>query len=149
MDPIVLTESGETLEPYSGFDELSTTDGTALVSSCWGTRTYSKDVVGIHDVCNGIIRLRKISVTHNALCCNQCGLRIAILIQVDTYRKLRRWCEFSIQYPGLSESAKKEMFLATLVESDPAEEEEFSMTPPEENPPLDGELGNDKIDDNK
>lgn len=93
MDSIVLTEFGETLNPYSGTDKHGTTDETVLVSSCWGERTYDKDVVGVHYICYGTIQLKRVSKAHNALCCNHCGLRIVIPVEVDDYGKLRAWFE--------------------------------------------------------
>lgn len=91
MEPIVLTEFGEMLNPFSGFDKHGTTDRTALFPSCAGDVPYSKDVVGIHYICNGTIFLRRVSATHNALCCSYCGLRIIIPKEVDDYGKLRQW----------------------------------------------------------
>lgn len=91
MESIVLTKFGETLKPYSGLDKVGTTEETVLISSRWGVRTYDKDVVGIHSDCDGKIQLRKVSETHNALCCDQCNLRIVIPKEVDTYKKLRAW----------------------------------------------------------
>jgi hypothetical protein len=96
MKPIILTEFGETLNPYSGLDKVGTTEETVLISSRWGIRIYDKDVVGIHSACDGKIQLRKVSETHSALCCDQCNLRIVIPKEVDTYKKLRQWSTAAI-----------------------------------------------------
>jgi hypothetical protein len=91
MEHIILTEFGEALNPYSGSDKHGTTERTALFSSCVGEVLCGKDMVGTHDICNGTIQLRKVSTTHNALCCSYCNLRILIPKEIDDYKKLRHW----------------------------------------------------------
>lgn len=78
MEPIALTQFGETLLEYPG---SKTTDESKL-SGC----------IGIHEVCNCWVDLRVISKTHNILKCRSCGLRIPLLKSIDTYGKLRQWC---------------------------------------------------------
>lgn len=53
--------------------------------------------VGYHDYCGGYFRIKPISETHNCLICLYgCGLRIVIPKGIDTYGKLRKWCEETI-----------------------------------------------------
>jgi len=92
MESIVLTIFGEKLNPYSGHDKHGTTDKTVLFPSCVGEMSFGKDVLGIHDICNGTIQLRRVSAAHNAICCSYCNLRILVPKEIDDYGKLRKWC---------------------------------------------------------
>jgi hypothetical protein len=80
MEPIVLTEFGETMKGTQVWDK---TDDSPI-------EAYH---TAIHDVCNGWFSLKGISKTHNALCCDKCGLRIPIPIKIKIYGDLRTWAE--------------------------------------------------------
>ena len=85
MDQIVLNEFGETLvvqKPY-------THDG--IVGA------YAEMTIGYHEYCKGYIGNKTISVTHSALHCKVCNLRIVIPVNIDTYEKLRQWCAGQIE----------------------------------------------------
>ena len=85
IEPIVLTESGNTLVTRSKSTDSARdiTDETPL-PFC----TY----VGIHDVCNGFLELNPCNQHYKVLCCSDCHLRIEFPNNVDTYGKLRAWC---------------------------------------------------------
>jgi len=82
MDPIVLTKFGETLYCFGVNDKT----GLSLSSS-----KACGAAVGIHYICDGTIRLIKVSGTHNVLHCDYCSLRVLIPVEVDNYGKLRVW----------------------------------------------------------
>jgi len=47
------------------------------------------DIAGIHDICNGSIDLKQTSMTHSALFCRACGLRVVFPNTIKTYGDLR------------------------------------------------------------
>lgn len=91
MEPIVLNKTGDRLLPYSGTDLAGTTWQTILFASSRDDR-HGKDLIGTHECCNGTMRLKKSSKTHNALLCENCGLRIVLPCKIETYANLRQWC---------------------------------------------------------
>ena len=74
MDPITLNKEGEELMTR---DDIP--DDSHLTS-------FS---VGRHSVCDGTMRVLKVSTTHKALVCPECYLRISFPQDIDTFRKLR------------------------------------------------------------
>ena len=79
IEPIVLTEHGETLVPYN---RQGYTDQSKL-----------SDCIGRHDKCKGHIEIMPVSETHKALVCSWCHLRIVVPNSVDTYKKLRQFAK--------------------------------------------------------
>ena len=87
--PIALTNFGETLLEYP-FVESPYTEGytdESELSTC----------VGIHGICNGWVDIKEISITHNALVCRYCNLRIVIPKTINTYGKLREFCKNNME----------------------------------------------------
>jgi hypothetical protein len=85
MKPIVLTRYGETM-----------TEPNCVMAGCHAKesdRIFVKSVVGVHKKCDSLLFLFPNSETHNVIFCQLCGLRIPLPIEVDTYGKLRQWCE--------------------------------------------------------
>ena len=76
IEPIVLTEHGETLRGYP--------------DSRGGDEGELYTCIGVHDVCNCWMDIRRASWTHNALLCRGCGLRVVIPMDVKTYGDLRQ-----------------------------------------------------------
>jgi hypothetical protein len=76
MEKIVLTEFGECLLEYPS------------------TRTSDQDrlriCIGRHEGC-GPADFKPISATHKAIHCRDCGLRVVIPKEIDTYGKLRQY----------------------------------------------------------
>lgn len=107
MESIVLTEYGEMLLRYHGcqMDDAANLFGfvdMSVVENC----------IGIHKFCRGYVDIIPISGTHNVIHCRKCGrIMPPIPNQVDTFGKLRRWCELSVGHPGLPESAKRHLFI--------------------------------------
>lgn len=93
MEPIVLTELGETLV----FQGLWFDENTVLRSHTLTTRGYDRHNIGIHEICGGFCDLRPISKTHKAIICRVCGKIVKIPKKVDTYGKLRQWCAQEIK----------------------------------------------------
>jgi hypothetical protein len=77
LGPIVLTEFGEALVPYSK-DEA------------YEDQTIST-VAGIHDICRGWLDSKQVSETHDVLRCRQCGLRVYIPVGLKTLGDLRKY----------------------------------------------------------
>jgi len=50
-----------------------------------------------HAVCNGFIDLCDVSNTHYALLCRKCGLRIVLPNDIDTWRKLEKFCKQALK----------------------------------------------------
>lgn len=73
-EPIVLTRFGETLLPHD-----HTTDSSKLSTN-----------IGVHEVCQGMMHIRQISTTHQAINCRACQLRVVIPHHVTTYGALRQ-----------------------------------------------------------
>jgi hypothetical protein len=91
LEPITLTEFGETLARYPG----SSRDG--------GDHEHMRDCVGIHTCCDGFCDLRAVSQTHNIILCRACKLRVVIPATVMTYGQLRAHFEkFQPKPPELS-----------------------------------------------
>ena len=88
MEPIVLTENGQTLNPCVRSED----DIFEPSFYGWEHKNMNQDLLGAHAICMGAIQLRLISETHNALCCNHCNLRIEIPTDINTLGKLRQWC---------------------------------------------------------
>ncbi len=85
FEPIVLDEIGRTLVPGYVDDEV-------LQPVYVGCMPKNRGVVGRHQICGGWILLKKVSETHNQLCCGMCHLGIVVPKEVDTCAKLRKWC---------------------------------------------------------
>ena len=77
MQPIQLTKFGETLINYPG----SESNDQSELYCC----------IGIHEEC-GWMDIHKISKTHVALTCRNCGLRVVIPKDIKTYGQLREYC---------------------------------------------------------
>jgi len=73
MEPIILTEYGETLESYPG---LKNGDEGNLSTS-------------IHSVCGGWVDVEPVSETHRVILCRRCRLRVVIPNEVTTFGELR------------------------------------------------------------
>lgn len=82
LAPIVLTQYGERL----GEDPLELRGVYTVHLRDDGSLRHS---IGVHDTCNAWMDVREVSLTHNALVCRQCGLRVVIPKEVETYRQLR------------------------------------------------------------
>jgi hypothetical protein len=76
MKPIILSEFNEALTEYPN----TNIDDRNKLSFC----------AGIHLHCGGIINLKTVSNTHEALVCKECGLRIVVPSGLKTYGDLRR-----------------------------------------------------------
>ncbi len=87
IEPIVLTEYGETLRGYPD----SQTGDEGKLSTC----------IGVHDVCNCWVDIKQVSSTHHAILCRGCALRVVVpKNSVTTFGDLR---EFFKQYqPALA-----------------------------------------------
>lgn len=77
IKPIVLTSAGETLLGYPG--------------SVRGDEGELDNCIGVHDVCNGFVDIKKISTTHNAIICRSCHLRVIVPASLKTYGELRAY----------------------------------------------------------
>ena len=84
MEPIVLTEFGDTL-----LQRGNKTDDSPISPS--HPLVYHSSVcrIGIHDFCGGDLKVKKISKTHNVIFCNSCGLRVPLPQEIETYGDLR------------------------------------------------------------
>ena len=71
LNPIKLTEYGETISPYPGNEDK----GDVVLSNC----------IGKHVACNCWVDLLEVSMSHNAIVCRCCGLRVVIP------KVIRRW----------------------------------------------------------
>lgn len=92
MDPIVLNEFGEKLiVDNSTISWLEINDDYSLGIPGGGGAI----VVGMHN--SNWVHLIFISKTHYALFCGNCGLRIVVPIEINTYGKLREWCAEQIE----------------------------------------------------
>jgi hypothetical protein len=87
MEPIMLTEFGETLrEPSS----IRFTEDVKFPKCIYS-------YIGVHDICRGFLYVRPVSKTHNVIFCGNCVLRVLIPNEVDTYGKLWQWCAEEIR----------------------------------------------------
>lgn len=77
IQPIVLTSIGETLLGYPG--------------SVRGDEGELGDCIGVHDVCDGWVDIKKISTTHNVIVCRSCHLRVVVPMSLKTYGELRAY----------------------------------------------------------
>ena len=73
--PITLTSFGEEMTGYPGSNESE----DSKLGVC----------IGVHEICEGFLDIKKISTTHNAIVCRSCHLRIVIPASLQTYGDLR------------------------------------------------------------
>lgn len=82
-----MTESWKNIQLTAYGDELTepgTTSGDATrLSGCIG--------VGVHAVCRGFVDIHQTTLTHQALVCRRCKLRVVVPREVRTLGDLRRW----------------------------------------------------------
>ncbi|MBU0598484.1 hypothetical protein KKF61_05880 [Patescibacteria group bacterium] len=72
-------------------DELKTTQADT-------TKIQVGHLIGTHDVCGGQLFLKTGSAAKHVILCSECGLRVTIPVDTDTYEKLRN--NFSIWNTG-------------------------------------------------
>ena len=82
MRPIVLTELGETLTRVGNGDSKTDKDRISVEPPLFA--------VGVHEHCDGLFDMRPVSLTHKALVCDTCNLRIALPVGIKTYGQLRQ-----------------------------------------------------------
>lgn len=89
MEPIVLNENGAKLcfKKLMQFGREPNLNENTKLGTCLCAIGC---VVGTHMGC--WVHLVHESETHRALWCRDCGLRIVIPAEVNTYGKLRQWC---------------------------------------------------------
>ena len=81
LEPIVLTEYGETLRECSArLPEHHIHDKDKL-----------KSIVGTHDICSGYLDLKPVSEHSNAIVCRSCHLRVVIPKTITTYGEIREF----------------------------------------------------------
>ena len=60
----------------------------------WGDKTdkskLRRSFTGVHDICGGWFDIKEVSITHNALLCRGCRLRILFPNNIKTYGQLRK-----------------------------------------------------------
>jgi len=82
LKPIILSKYSEILLEYPS----SNSDDSKKLSIC----------IGVHDICNGFLDIKRISNTHKVIICRSCGLRIVVPKRVITYGDLRKhFAEFN------------------------------------------------------
>lgn len=81
--PIIITEYGETL--------CESPDSRGL-HSIYSIHAHDPDELRscVHDICGGRIELHPASMTHRAIVCSRCGLRIVVPNEIETFGDLRR-----------------------------------------------------------
>ena len=78
--PILISEHGDMIEGYPSFSGISNNTDETELNTC----------VGVHMVCNGWIDINTTSVTHKALTCRKCKMRIVIPLEIKTFGDLRK-----------------------------------------------------------
>ena len=68
--------------------------GEALVIDRANAERFShlirdRDEIGKHHVCTGPLYIKKISETHSVILCEDCGLRVPVPNEVNTYEELK------------------------------------------------------------
>jgi len=80
LKPIVLSRYNEALIQYPDeHDDSKELQKTGCVNTC----------IGVHQHCDGLVDLREVSNTHNAIVCRDCGLRVVVPKGLKTYGSLR------------------------------------------------------------
>jgi len=71
--------------------KLTRFDETLIDDSAFGNEEGSllKNCVGIHAMCNGLMFVRRTLISHKAIFCLDCHLRIIIPAEIITYADLR------------------------------------------------------------
>jgi len=83
FDPIKLNMLGEILVDVPGSSRND--DSDMVDGGC-------EEGVGVHLMCDGLVRLVPITSKHQALYCPRCGMRVVISSEVKTYSQLRDFC---------------------------------------------------------
>ena len=73
---VVVSAEGDVILPYS-----SDSSETSKLSCCIGT----------HDICNGWVDIVQTTPNKHVLHCRNCGLRIVMPVEVDTFAKMREY----------------------------------------------------------
>ncbi len=89
LDPIRLTKENEFMRQYPPKSYFSghTRDENSIGSTA-----------GVHTYCHGFIDMKRTSITHNALHCRACGLRVTFPVDVKTYGELRKYIAEQLKY---------------------------------------------------
>lgn len=87
---ITLTQCGEQLIPRGEDPNASITENTGFFPTFCGDESFNKGMVGFHAFCRGIMRVRVVSDSHNALCCSDCNFRALVSKCINSYSELRR-----------------------------------------------------------
>ncbi|MEK7068123.1 MAG: hypothetical protein AAB956_03950 [Patescibacteria group bacterium] len=53
--------------------------------------TKLHDCIGVHVICGGDVHIHPVSLTHKAIICLNCQLRIVVLTEIATYADLREF----------------------------------------------------------
>lgn len=85
IEPIKLTYSGITLV-------MDFTHFVGIIPGHDDSSLSLESHIGIHELCRGFVHCIFISKTHKALHCKNCGFRIEMPKEINTYGKLRQWC---------------------------------------------------------
>lgn len=81
LKPIQLTAEGDLLREYppSGGYFVDHTRDNRKLHSC----------IGVHDFCNGFMDRTRATMTHDAIVCRSCHLRVLFPKEIETYGELR------------------------------------------------------------
>jgi hypothetical protein len=91
MDPIILGQGDGQLLPHDYRGSPILNECEALCVTSRNAHLFCDGIIGTHDRCNGVVRMKKNSTTHHVMHCEYCGMRRRVPVSVCNYASLRDW----------------------------------------------------------